>query len=167
MYAVEFYVFALLVLTAAFLSVTVKDVLYAAFCHVQAAVAVAGILAGLNAKFVSFAVLAMSAASVLVFLTFALIVFDLGGAKASAPASSMKVLPFFFVLSGVETAWLLFKPRWGAGRASNDFSLPVLGDILYADYGVCVIMFAALILSCMAGLSALLIEKSKSEGGAK
>ena len=76
MYAVEFYIFALLVLTAAFLSVSVKHILYAAFCQVQAVVAVAGILAGLNARFVSFALLSMSAASMLVFLMFALIVFD-------------------------------------------------------------------------------------------
>lgn len=165
MYTVEFYVFALLVLAAAFLSVTVKDILYAAFCHVQAAIAVAGILAGLNAKYVSFAVLAMSAASVLVFLTFALIVFDSGGAKAASPVSSTKILPLFFILSVAETVWLLFKPHWGDGRAANDFSLPVLGDILYADYGLCVIVFAAVVLSCMAGLSALLIERRKPEGG--
>ena len=73
MYAVEFYIFAFLVLTAGFLSVTTKHILYAVFYQVQAVVAVAGILAGLNAKFVSFAVLSMSAASILVFLMFALI----------------------------------------------------------------------------------------------
>ena len=160
MYAVEFYIFAFLVLTAGFLSVTTKHILYAVFYQVQAVVAVAGILAGLNAKFVSFAVLSMSAASILVFLMFALIVFD--GVRVSAPPKASKMAVMFFVFLSMETVYLLFKPRWSLEKAAPDFSLPVLGNILYADYGFGVLVFAGLILSCMVGITALLVEKRSS-----
>ena len=133
MYAVEFYIFAFLVLTAGFLSVTTKHILYAVFYQVQAVVAVAGILAGLNAKFVSFAVLSMSAASILVFLMFALIVFD--GVRVSAPPKASKMAVMFFVLLSMETVYLLFKPRWSLEKAAPDFSLPVLRMILL--YSLC------------------------------
>ncbi len=161
MYAVEFYIFALLVLTAAFLSVTVKHVLYASFCQVQAVVAVAGILAGLNAKFVSFALLSMSAASMLVFLMFALIVFDFHYARETVPEKASKISFVFFMSLCLQTIYLFFKPHWPDEKATSVFSLPVLGDILYVDYGLCVLIFAALILSCMVGLSALLAEKKQ------
>lgn len=163
MYAVEFYIFALLVLTAAFLSVTVKHILYASFCQVQAVVAVAGVLAGLNAKFVSFALLSMTAASMLVFLMFALIVFDFHQARRSVPEKASKISLSFFILMCLQTIYLFFKPHWSDEKASSAFSLPVFGDILYAKYGLCVIIFAALILSCMVGLSALLAEKKEQE----
>lgn len=165
MYAVEFYILAFLVLTAAFLSVTVKHVLYAAFCQMQAVIAVAGILAGLNAKFVSFALLSMSAASMLVFLVFALIVFDFHQAQAAVPEKAPAFSFVFFVLLCLQTAYLFFKPQWPQEKTAPVFSLPVLGDILYTDYSACVLIFAALILSCMVGLSALLAGK-KNAGGA-
>ena len=47
--SVEISVFAGLLVTAAFLSVVVKSLLYAVFFQIQAVMAVAGILAGLNA----------------------------------------------------------------------------------------------------------------------
>lgn len=164
MYAVEFYIFALLVLTAAFLSVSVKHILYAAFCQVQAVVAVAGILAGLNARFVSFALLSMSAASMLVFLMFALIVFDFRCTQSTVPEKAPAASFVFFMLLCAQTVYLFFKPQWPSEEAAPVFSLPVLGDILYADYSLCVLIFAALILSCMVGLSALLTGKKAQEG---
>ena len=164
MYAVEFYIFALLVLTAAFLSVSVKHILYAAFCQVQAVVAVAGILAGLNARFVSFALLSMSAASMLVFLMFALIVFDFHRTQSAVPGKAPAASFVFFMLLCAQTVYLFFKPQWPSEEAAPVFSLPVLGDILYADYSLCVLIFAALILSCMVGLSALLTGKKAQEG---
>lgn len=164
MYAVEFYIFALLVLTAAFLSVSVKHILYAAFCQVQAVVAVAGILAGLNARFVSFALLSMSAASMLVFLMFALIVFDFRRTQSTVPEKAPAASFGFFMLLCAQTVYLFFKPQWPSEEAAPVFSLPVLGDILYADYSLCVLIFAALILSCMVGLSALLTGKKAQEG---
>lgn len=164
MYAVEFYIFALLVLTAAFLSVSVKHILYAAFCQVQAVVAVAGILAGLNARFVSFALLSMSAASMLVFLMFALIVFDFRRTQSTVPEKAPAASFVFFMLLCAQTVYLFFKPQWPSEEAAPVFSLPVLGDILYADYSLCVLIFAALILSCMVGLSALLTGKKAHEG---
>ncbi|MBR1778456.1 MAG: NADH-quinone oxidoreductase subunit J [Alphaproteobacteria bacterium] len=165
MYAVEFYIFAALVLTAAFLSVTVRPILYAAFCQVQAVVAVAGILAGLNAKFVSFALLSMTAASMLVFLMFALIVFDFHQLQKTVPQKASVTSLTFFVLLCLQTAYLFFKPQWPIKKSAPDFSLPVLGNILYADYGLCVVIFAALVLSCMVGISALLVRKKKENGG--
>ena len=164
MYAVEFYIFALLVLTAAFLSVSVKHILYAAFCQVQAVVAVAGILAGLNARFVSFALLSMSAASMLVFLMFAWIVFDFRRTQSTVPEKAPAASFVFFMLLCAQTVYLFFKPQWPSEEAAPVFSLPVLGDILYADYSLCVLIFAALILSCMVGLSALLTGKKAQEG---
>lgn len=164
MYAVEFYIFALLVLTAAFLSVSVKHILYAAFCQVQAVVAVAGILAGLNARFVSFALLSMSAASMLVFLMFALIVFDFHRTQSAVPEKAPAASFVFFMLLCAQTVYLFFKPQWPSEEAAPVFSLPVLGDILYADYSLCVLIFAALILSCMVGLSVLLTGKKAQEG---
>lgn len=165
MYAVEFYIFAALVLTAALLAVTVKDILYAAFCQIQAIVAVAGILAGLNAGFVGFALLSMTAASVLVFLMFALIVFDFHHVQKSVSQKASIVSLSFFVLLGMQTVYLFFSPKWPLRKAAPDFSLPVLGNILYADYGLCVMIFSALVLSCMAGISALLVGKNKENGG--
>lgn len=164
MYAVEFYIFAFLVLTAAFLSVNVRHILYAVFCQVQAVVAIAGILAGLNAKFVSFAVLSMSAASMLVFLMFALIVFDFHRVEENVPQKAARATFAFFMLLCLETVYLFFKPHWSVEKSMSDFSLPVLGDILYADYGFCVLIFAALILSSMVGISALLVRKKIQEG---
>ncbi len=164
MYAVEFYVFAVLVLSAAFLSVSVRHILYAVFCQMQAIVAVAGILAGLNAKFVSFALLSMSAASMLVFLIFALIVFDFRRTQEFVPEKASAVSLVFFVLLCLQTVYLFFKPQWPNEEIAPVFSLPVLGDILYADYGICVLIFAALVLSCMVGLSALLVGKKVQEG---
>ena len=165
MYAVEFYIFAFLVLIAALLSVTVKHILYAAFCQVQAVVAVAGILAGLNAKFVGFALLSMTAASMLVFLMFALIVFDFHRTQETVPEKASAFTFVFFILLSAQTAYLFFKPRWPVRKAAPDFSLPVLGNILYADYGLCVVIFAALVLSCMVGLSTLLVGKPTKSGG--
>ena len=164
MYAVEFYIFALLVLISAFLSVTVKHILYAAFCQIQAVIAVAGVLAGLNAKFVSFALLSMTAASILVFLMFALIVFDFREIKEKLPEKAPVFSLLFFILLGLQTVYLFFKPLWLMKKAAPDFSLPVLGSILYTDYGVCVVIFSVLVLSCMAGMSALLIGKVKENG---
>ena len=163
MYAVEFYIFALLVLTAAFLSVTVKHILYAVFCQVQAVVAIAGILAGLNAKFVSFALLLMSAASMLVFLMFALIVFDFPRMQTLVPQKASKFSFVFFLMLCLQTMFLFFKPQWTDEKIAPVFSLPVLGDILYTDYGICILIFSALILSCMVGLSALLVGKKMQE----
>lgn len=161
MYAVEFYIFAALVLSAAFLAVTVRHILYAAFCYVQAVVAVAGILAGLNAKFVGFALLSMTAASVLVFLMFALIVFDFYQTQRKLPEKASFVSLTFFILLALQTAYLFFKPNWTFRKSAHDFSLPVLGNILYLDYGLCVVIFAALVLSCMVGISTLLIKKTE------
>ena len=164
MYAVEFYIFGFLVLMAAFLSVTVKHVLFAVFCQVQAIVAVVGILAGLNAGFVGFALLSMTAASMLVFLMFALIVFDFHQSQKILPEKTSAFTFVFFVLLSAQTAYLFFKPHWPVRKAAPDFSLPVLGNILYADYGLCVVIFAALVLSCMVGISALLGGKPKENG---
>ena len=165
MYAVEFYIFAFLVLVAAFLSVTVKHILYAAFCQVQAVVAIAGILAGLNATFVGFALLSMTAASMLVFLMFALIVFDFRQSQKVVPEKASVFTFVFFILLSAQTAYLFFKPRWPLQKAAPDFSLPVLGNILYADYGLCVVIFAVLVLACMVGTSTLLVGKPKRNGG--
>ncbi|MBR1944676.1 MAG: hypothetical protein IJ846_00065, partial [Alphaproteobacteria bacterium] len=112
MYAVEFYIFAVLVLTAAFFAVTVRHILYASFCQVQAIVAVAGVLSGLNAKFVGFALLSMTAASMLVFLMFALIVFDFHQMQQKVPEKASAVSVTFFILLCVQTAYLFFKPNW-------------------------------------------------------
>ena len=60
--------------------------------------------------------------------------------------------------------YLFFKPQWPIKKFAPDFSLPVLGNILYADYGLCVVIFAALILSCMVGASALLVGKTNNNG---
>ena len=165
MYAVEFYIFAALVLTAAFLAVTVKHILYASFCQVQAIVAVAGVLSGLNAKFVGFALLSMTAASMLVFLMFALIVFDFHQTQKRVPEKASVVSITFFILLCIQTTYLFFKPDWPIHKAAPDFSLPVLGNILYTDYGLCAMIFAALVLSCMVGISALLVKKTKENGG--
>ena len=164
MYAVEFYIFAFLVLIAAFLSVTVKHILYAAFCQIQAIVAIAGVLAGLNAKFVSFALLSMTATSFLVFLVFALIVFDFHQAQAQLPKKASTFSFIFFALLSLQTIYLFFKPQWPIRKAAPDFSLPVLGNILYSDYGLCVVIFAALILSCMVGIATLLVKKTEKNG---
>ena len=164
MYAVEFYIFALLVLMSAFLSVTVKHILYAAFCQIQAVVAVAGVLAGLNAKFVSFSLLSMMSASMLVFLMFTLIVFDFHEMKQKLPQKAPVISLVFFIFLGLQTVYLFFKPLWLMKKAAPDFSLPMLGNILYTDYGVCVIIFAVLVLSCMVGMSALLVGKVKGNG---
>ena len=125
--------------------------------------ALAGILAGLNAKFVSFALLSMSAASMLVFLMFALIVFDFHHMQKNVPEKASAFSFVFFVLLALETIYLFFKPQWPDEEIAPVFSLPVLGDILYADYGICVLIFAALILSCMVGISALLVSKKIRE----
>ena len=164
MYAVEFYIFAFLVLISAFLSVTVKHILYATFCQMQAVVAVAGILAGLNAKFVGFALLSMTATSLLVFLVFSLIVFDFHQAHAKLPEKASRSSLIFFILLGVQTIYMFFKPQWSIRKPAPDFSLPELGNILYADYGLCVVIFAALILSCMVGTAALLVRKADKNG---
>ena len=164
MYAVEFYLFAVLVLTAAFFAVTVRHILYAAFCQIQVVVAIAGIMAGLNAGFVSFALLSMTAASVLVFLMFALIVFDFHHSQKRVPQKASVVSLLFFILIGAQTVYLFFRPHWPVRKAAPDFSLPVLGNILYADFGFCVVIFAALVLSCMVGVSALLVRKTKGNG---
>lgn len=165
MYAVEFYIFAFLVLTAAFLAVTVRHILYATFCQIQAIIAIAGILTGLNAGFVSFALLSMTAASILVFLMFVLIVFDFHHMQKIVPQKASAVSLFFFILIGVQTVYLFFRPHWPVRKAAPDFSLPVLGNILYADFGFGVLIFAALVLSCMTGISALLVKKTKENGG--
>ena len=165
MYAVEFYIFAFLVLISAFLAVTAKHILYAAFCQIQAIVAVAGVLAGLNAGFVSFALLSMTATSLLVFLIFALIVFDFHQAHTKLPEKASLSSIVFFILLSLQTVYLFFKPYWPIKKAAPDFSLPVLGNILYANYGLCVIIFAALVLSCMVGISALLVRKTDNNGG--
>lgn len=165
MYAVEFYIFAVLVLAAAFLAVTVRHILYAAFCQVQAIVAVAGVLAGLNAKFVGFALLSMTAASLLVFLMFSLIVFNFRQAQKTMPKKASFFSFVFFIMLCLQTTYLFFKPQWPIRKSAPDFSLPVLGNILYEDYGLCVVIFAALVLSCMVGISALLVRKTKENGG--
>ena len=164
MYAVEFYIFAFLVLTSAFLSVTAKHILYATFCQIQAVVAVAGILAGLNAKFVGFALLFMTATSLLVFLVFSLIDFDFHQAHAKLPEKASILSFIFFILFGTQTVYMFFKPDWSIRKPAPDFSLPELGNILYADYGLCVVIFAVLILSCMVGISALLVRKTDQNG---
>lgn len=164
MYAVEFYVFAFLVLISGLLSVMARHILYASFCQVQAVIAVAGILAGLNARFVSFALLSMTAASILVFLMFSLIVFDFHQSQKIVPEKASAFTFVFFILLLSQTTYLFFKPHWSVRKAAPDFSLPVLGNILYADYGLCVVIFAALVLSCMVGISTLLVGKPGGNG---
>ena len=163
MYAVEFYVFAVLVLGAAFMSVKTSSVFYAVLFHMQAVVAVAGILAGLNAGFVGVAVLLLSVASMLVFLMFVLVVFNARHARKAVWEKQSKAALICFAAAAAQTAYLFFKPYKVGERTMTDFSLPVLGDILYTGYGSCVLVFAVLILSCAVGASALLVKKK--EGG--
>ena len=165
MYAVEFYIFAFLVLISALLSVTSRHILYAAFWQVQAVVAIAGILAGLNASFVGFALLSMTAAAMLVFLMFALIVFDFHQTQKIVPEKASAFTFLFFILLSAQTAYLFFKPRWPLQKAAPDFSLPVLGNILYTDFGLGILVFAVLVLACMVGMSTLLVGKPKRNGG--
>lgn len=169
MFTAEFFIFAAVVLVSAFLSVMVRSVLYAVFFQVQAVIAVVGILAGLNAKFVGFALLSMFSASIFVFLIFALIVFDFHKTQDDMPQNASKVSLLFFFLLAAETIYLFFKPHWVAEKMASDFSLPVFGNILYENYGMCVLVFGVLLLSCMIGITALLMQRKNlpAEGGEK
>ncbi len=158
MYSIEFYIFSFLVLSAAFLSVFVKHTLYAVFCQIQAVVAISGILADLNAKFVSFALLFMSASSLFVFLMFALIIFDFHKNQQLLPEKSSKISLCFFFLISLETIYFFFKPSWEIKPSLSAFSLNALGNILYLEFGFCVVLFSTLIVSCLVGISALLVR---------
>lgn len=161
--SVEFIIFSILVLVTALASVSVRHMLYAVFFQMQAIIAVCGVLTGLNTRFIGFALLSMSLASLLVFLIFSLIVFDVHKKRIKVPKRASQVSFSFFILLIVETIWLFFKSDWPVEKTAVDFSLPVLGDVLYNTYGICVLVFGVLILSAMVGITTLLIDKNAPE----
>ncbi len=152
MSVIEFCVFSGLIAVSAFLSVAVRSLLYAVFFQIQAAVAAAGFLAGLNASFAGFALTAATSAALLAFLIFALIVFDAFNGEKTPPESA-KTLLLFFVLAAAEAGWLFFKPDWTTEDTSAAF--PFFGGTLYASCGLCAAVFGTIVLSCLAGIATL------------
>ncbi len=153
MSVIEFYVFAGLIVAAAFLSVAARSLLYAVFFQMQAVIAVAGVLAELDASFSGFALTAAASAALLAFLVFALSVFDISETPKAFPPKAGKASVLFFVSAAAEAGWLLFKPDRTANQTAAVF--PFFGGTLYASYGVCAVVFGTIVLSCLAGIATL------------
>ena len=153
----EFIVFSALLVVFALMSVRVKSVVSAVFCHFQTVLAVAGVLSGFNARFLGFSLLIMSASSLLVFLMFALIVFDFYDVRSSLPPKTARLFGAMLLMGTVETGWV-FLSNGGAEKAR---SVSRVGNVLYRDYGFCPVMFGVLLLACMVGIASLL---TKEEG---
>ncbi len=155
---IDFFIFAAVMLSMAFLSVRLRHTLYAALCQLQAAVALSGMLVGLNARFIGFALLFMSASAFVVFLLFTLAVFDFNKIHADAPVRLRRVLALFFVLSAAQAVTLFVRTVWPAVPLLplHDFSVSAMGAVLYSDYAPCVLVFGVLLLSALVGITALM-----------
>ncbi len=155
---IDFFIFAAVMLSMAFLSVRLRHTLYAALCQLQAVVALSGMLVGLNARFIGFALLFMSASAFVVFLLFALAVFDFDKIHADEPVRLRRVLALFFVLSAVQAVALFARTAWPVLPVlpPHDFSVSVMGTVLYSDYAPCVLVFGVLLLSALVGITALM-----------
>lgn len=159
--SVETYAFIGLLLTAAFLSVVVKPLLYAVFFQIQSVMAVAGILAGLNAPLTGFALVSMSAASLAAFLIFALIVFDGADGEKSVPPAAGKTPALFLTLTGIQTVLLFFKTGRTAGVAAEDSA--VFDELRDGRYGLCAVIIGTVLLSDLIGLATLTAAEEKTK----
>ncbi len=158
---IDFCIFSGLIVLASFLSVVVRSLLYAVFFQAQAIIAVAGILAELNASFAGFALTATATAALLAFVIFAMIVSDAFDSGDRLPPKAAKASLLFFVLTGAETAWLVFKPYRAADEAFSAVSL--FDGTLFSSYGVCVAVFGTIVLSCLAGVTTLTTTEKGEE----
>lgn len=145
-----------MIAAASFLSVAVRPLLYAVFFQVQVILAVAGILAQLNASFAGFAL----TAALVAFLVFALVVSDAFDGAEKLPPKAAKVSLLFFVLTAAETVWLVFKPDWTADGA---LSAAAFDGTLFSAYGVCAAVFGTIVLSCLAGMTTLTAAEKGEE----
>lgn len=159
--SVEISVFAGLLVTAAFLSVVVKSLLYAVFFQIQAVMAVAGILAGLNAPLSGFALVSMSAASLAAFLIFALIVFDGADGEKRVPPAAGKTSVLFLVLTGIQVVALFFKTGRTADVAAADSAF--FDEVQYGRYGLCAAVIGTVLLSGLIGLATLTATEEKTK----
>ncbi len=158
MSVIEVSVFAGVLLTAAFLSVFVRSLLYAVFFQIQSVVAAAALLAGLNAQAAGFALVSMSAAALAAFLIFALIVFD---GEKRVPPESGKASLLLLALTGGQAAWLFFKTGRTAGEARAAF--PAFGAFPYERCGLCAAAAGTVLLACLIGLATLTAAEDKKK----
>lgn len=153
MSVIDFCVFSGLIAASSLLSVVARSLLYAVFFQVQAILAVAGVLAELNASFAGFALTATATAALLAFLIFALIVSDAFDDGEQLPPKAAKVSLLFFVLTAAETARLVFKSGWTAD--DSPFAGSFFDGTLFSSYGVCAAVFGTIVLSCLVGIATL------------
>lgn len=155
----ELFVFAGLVVVFAMMSVAVRSVVSAVFCQFQAVLAVAGLLSGLDARFVGFSLVIMSAATFLVFLMFALIVFDFYDVKTAVPPRTAKLCGWMSAAAALETGWVFLSHPV---KADGSPALLPFEDLFYKNYGFCPVLFGVLLLACMVGIASVLTEEGKS-----
>lgn len=158
MYAIMFYFFAIVTLSAAFAVVTTKNVIYAAFNLMLAFFGVAGIYVLLGADFLAIVQLIVYVGGILILLLFGVMLTN-KITDAEIKTSWTQLIPSVMVITAFAgtLGGLVFKTNW---RVMPVLQAPVtgladIGTLLVNEYALIFELLGALLLIALIGAASI------------
>ncbi|HZV13537.1 MAG TPA: NADH-quinone oxidoreductase subunit J [Candidatus Kapabacteria bacterium] len=138
LYDIVFYVFAALTVVSAIVTVTTKNIIYAAFALMFAFFGVAGIYALLNADFLAVTQILVYVGGILVLLVFGVMLTN-KMTSVDIKTGTMQTLPASIIVAAlIGTMWrIMYDTQWfnnGAQQQQIQATTKTLGQLLLTDF---------------------------------